>query len=311
MLLGLAMVISLILTICILKYIELSPLGETSRERVIIATAARNLKWGEILTKELIKGAPFLKESLPTDKKTGKNLFFTDPSKLVNRIIRYPVKAGEPILESRLAPITSDSGGMAAVIDKEKRAMAVKVDKVIGVSGFIFPGHRVDVLVTLREQDPEKRDSGPITKTVLENIQVLASGTQMAVETEVGRDGKKQEKAVEVDVITLEVTPDEGEKLALAATEGKIQLALRSCSNIAFIPTRGITIPDLLASCRDSNAPQLKPVVKTGKIVKKRGTGKKGGKKVAGLLALPPTSVKSPFTVELIKGDKISEVTFE
>ncbi len=99
--------------------------------------------------------------------------------------------------------------------------MGVKVDKVVGVSGFIHPGNRVDVLVTLSRSD---RQNEPTTKIVLENILVLATGTEL-------EKSGKQEKPAQVDVITLEVTPEEGEKLALAATEGKLQLALRNYSD--------------------------------------------------------------------------------
>ena len=96
--------------------------------------------------------------------------------------------------------------------------MGVKVDKVVGVSGFIHPGNRVDVLVTLSRNE---RQNEPTTKIVLENILVLATGTEL-------EKSGKQEKPAQVDVITLEVTPEEGEKLALAASEGKLQLALRN-----------------------------------------------------------------------------------
>ena len=80
----------------------------------------------------------------------------------------------EPIFDSRLAPTGTQGGGVAAVITPKKRAMAVKVDKVVGVSGFIHPGNRVDVLVTLSHRE----DQTPITKTVLENVLVLATGAE-------------------------------------------------------------------------------------------------------------------------------------
>jgi len=147
---------------------------------------------------------------------------------------------------------------------------------VIGVSGFIHHGNRVDVLVTI----PNGKNSEPITKTVLENILVLTVGPELEKK---GKD----EKPSDVDVITLEVTPEEGEKLALAANEGKLQLALRNFSDTENVLTRGVTIPTLLASYG------MGPV---------GGTSPKGEQ-----LAQKPR----PLTVELIKGGKVSEVKFE
>ena len=105
--------------------------------------------------------------------------------------------------------------------------MAVRVDDVVGVAGFISPGSRVDVLVTLREALSQ-------TKTVLQNVLVLATGTQMDAH---GRWGETRE----VRVITVEVTPEEAEKLALAAHQGKVTMALRNYTNTQPILTSGAT----------------------------------------------------------------------
>jgi pilus assembly protein CpaB len=169
-------------------------------------------------------------------------------------------------------------GGVAAVISPQRRAMAVKVDKIVGVAGFIHPGNRVDVLVTLSQQG---KVSTPVTKTVLENVLVLTVGPE--VET-----AGKQEKPAPVDVITLEVTPGEGEKLALAATEGKLQLSLRNFSDSEEVITKGTTIPTLLASFNRSEPEARKPVRRA--VVKER----------------PNTGV----SVQLIKGNKSSELKF-
>ncbi|HQJ68843.1 MAG TPA: Flp pilus assembly protein CpaB, partial [Anaerohalosphaeraceae bacterium] len=122
-------------------------------------------------------------------------------------------------------------GGVSAIISKNKRAIAVKVDKIIGVSGFINPGSHVDVLVTIEG----------MTKTVLENVLVLTVGQQM-------EKAGPQEKAVPVDVITMELSSEESEKLALAATAGKIILALRNPTDTDSVVTKGVTVPVLLSS---------------------------------------------------------------
>jgi pilus assembly protein CpaB len=207
--------------------------GETQA----VTVAAMDLTWGTVITKGMVKTAPFLKKTLPDG-------YFPDAAKVEGRTIIYPIKANEPMLESRLAPANVTGGGIAAVIGQEKRAMAVKVDKVIGVSGFVHPGNRVDVLVTLNRNE---KITTPITKTVLENVLVLATGSQM-------ERAEKGEKAAPVDVITLEVSVNEGEKLALAATEGKLQLALRNLADAKAITTRGTTIPALLSSLTGGGA---------------------------------------------------------
>ena len=175
----------------------------------------------------MLKLVPYPKESLPTGH-------FTAIERLKGRVLITNVTANEPILESKLAPLTVTAGGIAAVTDPQKRAMAVKVDDVVGVAGFINPGNHVDVLVALR-QNP------PITKIVLQNILVLATGAELE------RSGKAQQ-ALPVKVITLEVTPQEAEKLALASTHGRIRLALRNHLASQAVLTKGETIASLLAS---------------------------------------------------------------
>ena len=177
----------------------------------------------------MIKITPFLKESLPEGH-------FTHTADLNNRVVIASIKKGEPVVEHRLAPNSIKTGGVSAVLKSGKRAVAVKGDKVMGISGFVNPGNRVDVLVTLR--DPKtKLDK---TKVVLENIPVLATGTKI----------EKNEKGepAPVDVYTLEVTVEEAEKLSLAASEGKLQFALRNITDAKPVLTKGTTISQTLAS---------------------------------------------------------------
>ena len=255
--------------------------GPTAGEGVSqpITVAAFEIKLGTVLTAELLKTRPYMKESLPQG-------YFPNPAAAVGRVALYPIQVNEPITESKLAPVNVKAGGMAAVVAPKKRAMAVKVDKVIGISGFIRPGHRVDVLVSLDKSEEDKVPN-TITKIVLENILVLAAGPDIEE-----AEGKK-EKPVTVDVITLEVTPEEGEKLALAATEGKLQLALRNYTDTEDVKTRGTTLSRLLASYSEAapaaSAPGVRPVrTRTA----------------------PPAAPPRTFTVEIIKGGKISEEKF-
>lgn len=229
-----------------------------------VAVAAFDLSWGTLLDASMIKMVPYLKESLPAGS-------FPQPGDLEGRTLLHPVRMQEPIFESMLAPVSVKGGGIAAVVTPKKRAMSVKVDKVIGISGFIHPGNRVDVLVTVNEEG-----KSPITKTVLENILVLAAGPDLEV------NEVKQQTPSSVEVATLEVTPEEGEKLALSVTEGRIQLSLRNYADIDCVITKGATIPALLTSCRGRETAEGEKVI------------------------LKPTI----SSVTLIKGSCVSELTF-
>jgi pilus assembly protein CpaB len=196
-----------------------------------ISIAAIDLPWGTKLNKDKIKLAKFLKETVPAGN-------FTDPVQLEDRVVVSPIKKNEPILESRLAPNSVSTGGVSAIVKEGKRAIAIKGDKVIGLSGLIQPGNRVDVLVTLKDPSTKK----DVTKIVLQGILVLATGT------EVEKDDKGEVSPV--DVYTLEVDPEEGEKLSLAATQGRLQFALRNVTDMKTVLTNGATISKTLSSYR-------------------------------------------------------------
>jgi pilus assembly protein CpaB len=286
-----------------------------------VAVAMADLPWGTKLTGEMMKQVDFLKGSLPEGS-------FSDTTSLVGRVLIYPVKTKEPILESRLAPTNVKTSGVAAVISPQKRAVAVKIDKVIGVSGFVHPGSRVDVLITLAAG----RTSHPITKTVLENLLVLAAGSETKEKKGL------EERVSSADVITLEVTPEEAEKLAMAAAEGRIQLALRNFNDTENVITSGVTISSLLASYSKDGPAWGDPQKETGakkpvpqyqlpsSVTEEKVEGKKppvvGEVKPATVedknpprveMITPPAVEKKPsvFVVELIKGSKVSEITFK
>jgi pilus assembly protein CpaB len=196
-----------------------------------IVVAAADLPWGTKLTKEMLKEASFLKESLPGGCQS-------DPKSLEGRVLIAPLKQKEPVLEYKLAPEDVTVGGVSAILKTGMRAIAVKGDKVIGISGFIQPGNRVDVLVTMK--DPKTKNT--TTKLVLENILVLATGSEIK--------GMQDGKQSSVDVYTLEVATAQTEKLALAAAKGKLQFALRNLMDTESVRTKGATIRSTLSSLR-------------------------------------------------------------
>ena len=206
-------------------------------EAVPVIVAAVDLPWGTKLNSEMIKRTPYLKESLPPG-------YFSDSDAMEGRVLIVSLKQNEPILETKLAPTSVSTGGVSAVVTPGKRAIAVKGDKVLGISGFIKPGNRVDVLVTLKHGKKET------TKIVLENVLVLATGKEIQ-ENDKGNPSP-------VDVYTMEVTPEEGEKLTLAASKGKLQFALRNVTDAEIVLTKGATINKTLSSFRPPVPPKVR-----------------------------------------------------
>jgi pilus assembly protein CpaB len=237
-------------------------------EAVPVAVASVDLPWGTKITGEMVKMTPFLKESLPPG-------YFKSVDELKDRVLIASLRQGDPIVTHRLAPEDIRSGGVPAVLKPGKRALAVKGDKVIGISGFINPGNRVDVLVTMR--DPSKKIDR--TKMILQDILVLATGTQI-------QQNEKGDPAP-VDVYTLEVTPEEAEKLALSAAEGKLQFALRNLVDMEDVVTPGTTISQTLSGYEEKVVPVAQAPVK--KISK------------------PKRIRRKPNTVEIIKGTSVSK----
>jgi pilus assembly protein CpaB len=298
-LLGVAVIIALVTSVLI--YTSLQKKAQTVVAPLPtqpVAVAVGDMPWGTALDKNMTKTVPYLKENLPLGT-------FSDSASLVGRVLVFPVKANEPIFESRLAPSNISTGGVAAVISPKKRAVAVRVDPVIGVAGFINAGNRVDVLVTI---NPDRRgDSNPVTKIVLEKILVLAAGPEVE---------KKGKEPTNVNVITLEVTPEEAQKLALAATEGKLQLALRNFSDTEDVRTKGTTVPILLASYspeQEKKPVGRRPAAQPKKVEKAEPAPEKHQPFLA-LSAEPkekPPAKPPAHIVEVIMGTKISEVKFE
>ncbi len=231
---------------------------------VAMVTVARiDLPWGKHITEDMVTLVPFPVDYLPEGH-------FTETEALVGRIPRAEIRRNEPVLEHKLAALEASTGGVAAIMDPGKRAMAVRVDDEIGVAGFVKPGDRVDLYATLKDRGDE--GEGAFTKLVLAHTLVLAIGTEMV------RMGEEDEPRP-VKVITLEVTPEEGEKLAFAAVQGKFRLALRHPLNTEPAYTRGADIASILSSYR------------------------RGGPD-------PNATKKSEYKVEVIRGGNVSSVTF-
>lgn len=239
MFLGVAIGIALVTTVLVYQWLQGQRVTEPEVAEVVIegvnvAVASSDIPWGTPLTEETIRVVPYPEESVPLGH-------FTDRKSLKGRVILANLKKHEAILDSKLAPIDLKTGGVVAVMDPNKRAMAVKVNEVVGLPGFVQPGDRVDIMGTFEKPNAKRGQNESITKVILENILVLATGTQM--ERRQGED-----ELVPVKVITLEVTLEEAEKLAMAENGGKLRLALRSPLNPDIKKTRGADFKALMKS---------------------------------------------------------------
>ncbi len=206
-------------------------------EKIVVAKFP--LSWGTTLTTKMLILQPkekLLNQNLIIGEDDSSEQFSSIES-VVGRVLAVNLQNQQPLLEGHLAP-RGVRAGVDAILDPKKRAMAVKVDQEVAVAGFIQPGNHVDVLVTMK---PPRKGSLTITKTVIENVRVLAAGTQMQMQ---GEDGKAQP----VSIMTLEVTPQEAEKLTLASTRGRLRLVLRSSLNPDEVLTKGATAESLLKS---------------------------------------------------------------
>jgi pilus assembly protein CpaB len=225
-----------------------------------------------------------------------------DVDRVSGRIVVTQMRRNEPVLEAKLAPTEVTRGGIATLTGQDKRAIAVHVDEVVAVAGFIQPGDHVDVLATLHTDDGKSRS---VTKIILENVPVLATGgnvTEALKNPLVGNaDGPH--------VMTLEVSPREAEKLTLAASEGRIHLVLRHPLNGEKTDTDGATVEGLLGRSRGEGAPApfvaRKDRYVGNDFVPRIATKQPDSISTNRRQAPPPVS-----TVEMIRGLQRSEVSF-
>ncbi len=194
--------------------------GETPGA-VSVAVATRDMNVGTLLQEEDVRLVDWPSSDVPSG-------YSTSVGEVVGRGLLTPVRTNEPLMASRLAGPES-GGGMHIMIPEGRRAMSVRVDDVVGVAGFVLPGTRVDVVVTMDRADDL---SEPATRLVLQNLEVMSAGQSI--------ERNPQGEPVQVPVVTLLVDPEEAETLALAHSNGRLQLALRSPLDVDSVDTRGI-----------------------------------------------------------------------
>jgi len=198
-----------------------------------IVVAAIDIELGSKVNAEMLSSVDWPSSSVPSGA-------FKEAKQVQNRIVKVSVLRGEPLQEGKLAPLGT-LGGLSAVIAEGKRAMTVRVNDVVGVAGFALPGNYVDVMVNA-QQDKEKNkteEGKQISKTVLERVLVLA------VAQEAGRDDTKPKV---VSAVTLELSPQDSEKLDLARSVGTLSLVLRNQVDQKSVATAGVTKNELFGA---------------------------------------------------------------
>jgi pilus assembly protein CpaB len=233
-----ALIFGVLAAVSVSRYLSNAQAYSNSLSRIAVAKVA--IPVGTKIVPEQLMVVQFPKESTPDGA-------FENPEKLVGRVAITNIAPREPVTESKIAP-EGTAGGLSAVIPEGYRAMTVKVDDVVGISGFIMPGTLVDVVVTI---DPESHAGmqNPISKIVLQNIKVLANGQNIDKPDD-------QREANSVKAVTLQVTPEQAEKLALASTEGKLQLVMRNQIDQGDEQTPGINKRGLLSGETASQQPE-------------------------------------------------------
>ncbi len=210
------------------RAIQRIPVREVEIAQAYAVVAATHLPVGTLVSKEQVKVIPWPAAHPVTGG-------FTSIDQVSNRGIIQPVAENEPLTESKLAPLGA-GGGLSPTIPAGMRAISVKVDEVVGVAGFVVPGSRVDVLVTVGENGSRNG----ITRAVVSNVQVLTAGTRLDQEK-----ARSEGKPIPTTVVTLLATPNDAERITLAGAEGKIMLTLRNPLDTDPTQTVGVRLANL------------------------------------------------------------------
>ena len=246
----------------------------------------------EVVTNQLVIAAVPLKVGVPIEAQHLKVIdwpgeplegSYNTTDELVGRGVLFPHQPNEALLEAKLTAEGSGAG-LAATIPEGKRALAVRVDDVVGVAGFVLPGSRVDIILSGQIKGP----GIDVAKVVLENIQVLSAGQNVEYDSA----GKPQK----VPVVTLLLTPEEAQKLTLATIDGRIRLSLRNPLDLTIADPKPTMVSELYAGALPE--PRKVRVVPRPKRLPPRP------------VSAPPPRVET-FVVELIQGDSRKSQQFQ
>jgi len=238
-----------------------------------IVVAATNLGLADTVTSQHIKLVNWPKASVPPGA-------LRTTTEAEGRVVRSSVVAGEPLIEAKLAPQLTGKGGiMPMLIPEGQRGVTIRMDEATRESGFVMPNSRVDVLVSMPKA-PGSNEK--IAKVILQDVTVLAAGQIVEM---------KDNKPVTNTTVTLALTPQQVERLAVAQSDGRLMLVQRNLRDTEFVRTPGATPSSLLSDVAPASKPEAKPTV------------------LARSAPLPVPTLEK-FPVEVIRGTKVSEQTF-
>lgn len=239
LILALAVIAAAVAGFSTLRFLSTRPVTAVtppSARKTTVVLAARDLPVGHFVNTEDVRAVEWPADLVPEG-------YYSQAADVTGRGLISAVRANEPMLASRLAEPGSRAG-LPILIPEGRRAMSIPVDQVVGVAGFVIPQTRVDVLLTI--QPPGQSES--VTQIILQNLEVLTAGQTTQ------RDD--QGNPITVNVVTLLVTPEDAERLSLATSQGRIQLALRGMLDIDDALTQGVRVSGLL------NSPARRPATR-------------------------------------------------
>jgi pilus assembly protein CpaB len=277
---GIAVMLAAVASLGMYRVVSRMPAGTAEVKTVDVVVAAHPLRLGTRLTPDHVKVVKW-----PADSPVAGT--FPKVEDVVDRGLIAPVEPNEPLTQTKLAALEAGAG-LPPSIPPGMRAISVKVNEVVGVAGFVVPGTRVDLMVTLASRNQQAE--GSTTRVVVSNVQVLTAGTKY------DQENAKEGTPIPSTVVTLLVTPEDGERITLAASEGQIMLALRNPLDTATTTTTGIRTAGLLGGQPAATPAPAKPRAP-------RGPAKPVQAEPA------PASVSKTYSVEAIRGAKRSEET--
>jgi len=239
--------------------------------------ATRDVPAGTMLTSDDVKAVTW-----PENVKLATS--FVKVEDVVGRGTIDILRQNEPLTAAKLAA-RGAGAGLQPTIPEGMRAISISVNEIIGVAGFVTPGSRVDVLVTLEDDANAKKQT--MTRVVVSNVQVLTAGTRF------DQDQSRQDgKPIPTSVVTLMVTPDDAERVALAQNEGKINLTLRNPLDVHPTSTPGAHIAGLLG--KQTTPPDMGEKPKVRRMAR-------------AVVVAPPVQEAKPILVETIRAAKRTE----
>ena len=277
-----ATVIGLLTSVLVYSVVTRMAAAAAGEGNQFIVVASANMNMAETVTPAHVKLVAFPKSAVPAGA-----IKTVDAAK--GRVVRNSIVAGEPLLEAKLAPELSGKGGiMPMLVPEGQRGVSIKVDDAVKESGFVLPNSRVDVLVSLMK---DRSSQVRFSRVILQDVLVLAAGQSVELQ---------DNKPVTVTTVTLSLTPEQAERLAVAQAEGKLMLATRNLRDKGQVQTAGVSSTDLISERRlvePPARPAPAPVARASAPVK------------APRPPLPVPDVES-HSVSVVRGGKISEQVF-